>query len=343
MKRLKLNYSKVEYDREAHIYTLNGVRLSGITKMIKNQLFPDEYKGISQDILNKAAIKGSLVHENCQYYDEFGVKPQTLDSIQEELIKGGYDLDEALEKADYVYYCINRYAELKEQFLGEHLVSEYVVSDNKNFASPIDVIYQSGEKSVILADIKSVSKLNKEMVSWQLSIYAKWFEELNPDITVSDTVVIWLPEKKYGEPMVCSLERKSKEEVQRLLDCEANGMQYIAETAAETAAEKSIVVTDPKIPTEVAAMTQYVTDTLQAFKAAEEKKKEMIVKVQVAMQTFNIKSWTTDSFSFSQSADSERRTLDIKKLKETYPEIDFDDDRFYKKTKVKGGFTAKLK
>lgn len=337
---MKLNYSPVQYDREAHTYTLNGVRLQGITGLIQRQLFPDEYRNIPEDVLKKAACKGTLVHNNCQYYDEFGAMPEKLDSIVLELMENGYTPMEAVLKAEYVRDMVTRYSMLRDLNNLKHIVSEYVVSDNEHFASPIDVVYEESENSVILGDIKTVSKVSDEKVAWQLSIYAKWFEELNPHIKVSKLIVIWLPEAKYGEPKIAELQRKSNEDVQRLLDCEISGTQYLEGKAGKCT---DLTPTGNNLPAELEFMKQYVIDTLLDYKEAEARKKEMLAKVQEAMQTFKIKSWTTDTFTFTQTKDSERRTFDLDKLKIAYPDINFDDDKFYKVTKVKGGITAKLK
>lgn len=66
----------------------------------------------------------------------------------------------------------------------------------------------------MLADIKTTSKLDKEYVSWQLSVYADWFEAMNPDIPVKALYVVWLKDDKHK---VIEVERKSHEEVEALL------------------------------------------------------------------------------------------------------------------------------
>ena len=49
--------SPVIFDEAAHTYTLNGVRLSGVTAIVK-WMFPETYKDIPQSVLEKAADHG---------------------------------------------------------------------------------------------------------------------------------------------------------------------------------------------------------------------------------------------------------------------------------------------
>ena len=348
---MRLNHSKVQYDREAHTYTLDGVRLRGVTEMIKYQLQPDSYKGISEVVLNKAAMKGSWVHDTCETFDNFGTIPTEKDVEYFKDILWERGDTNAQEQVEYMRNAIvsgNEYKRLKEECGFVYEASEYIVTDGKHFASPIDKVYKVDESTVDIYDIKTISDLDKgaiEKVTWQCSIYAKWFEELNPDIKVRNIGVVWLPDKKYWKkskkPCMKTLERIPIEEVQKLLDAEVNDEKYRENSVRVSERGKEVVKVEAGIPSQVAAMKEYVIDTLETFKRAEEQKKEMIAKVGDAMAKFNIKSWSTDGFVFSRSADSERRSLDIEKLKEAYPEIDF--EQFYKVTNVKGSISVKLK
>ena len=61
-----------------------------------------------------------------------------------------------------------------------------------------------------LCDIKTTASLDKEYLSWQLSLYAyaygKEFDKL---------YAIWLPKKDLGK--LVEIERRSKEEIEKLL------------------------------------------------------------------------------------------------------------------------------
>ena len=324
---MRLNATNVIYDRNEHTYTLNGVLLSGVTAMIKYQLQPDSYKGIPKEILDRAAAKGSLIHDMCEDYDNYG------------------DSHNDYHVEDYARLC-------KEKGL-VYEMSEYVVSDGKYFASPIDKVYRVDDNTVDIGDIKTISKFgdeDREKVTWQTSIYAHGLEQMNPGIKVRNLYVIWLPDLKYQsstkKPMIEVLKRVSDDEVQRLLDCEVNDEKYRENSVPRSQrgnVGSEVVKADPLVPAQVAMLHKYVIEVLENYAEAESLKKEMLAQVQEAMANNNIKSWATDKFTFSSVAASTRRTLDLAKLKEKYPEIDLEDESLYKVSNVKASFKVSIK
>ncbi|MGL5979626.1 MAG: hypothetical protein ACRCZY_01880 [Phocaeicola sp.] len=61
--------SGVQFNDELHTYTLRGERLQGITSTLLKSLFPDTYKDVDEEVLKKAAERGSLIHEQCELAD----------------------------------------------------------------------------------------------------------------------------------------------------------------------------------------------------------------------------------------------------------------------------------
>lgn len=324
---MKLNNCNVVYDRTEHTYTLNGVLLSGVTAMIKYQLQPNSYSGISKEVLERAAAKGSRIHDLCEDADNYG------------------------DVADD--YHVKDYVRMRDELGLNYLMSEYVVSDGKYFASPIDKVYEVDEHTVDIGDVKTISKMGDEeleKVTWQTSIYAKWLEELNPGVKVRNLYVIWLPDLKYQsgnkKPMIKKLDRIPDAEVQRLLDAEVNNEKYREDSVPRSEREGyvgAVVKSDSLVPAQVAALKQYVIEVLDNFAEAEALKKDMLDKVREAMSAYNIKSWATDMFTFSVTADSQRKTLDMSKVKAKYPDIDWDNEEFYKVSSVKGSFRVSTK
>ena len=60
------------------------------------------------------------------------------------------------------------------------LANEYTVSDEEYFASNIDCVWEK-EGEISLADIKTTYRIDKESLSWQLSIYAYLLRGRIPD------------------------------------------------------------------------------------------------------------------------------------------------------------------
>lgn len=187
--RPMLNDVPVRFDCDAHTYTmLDGTVLSGITGLLKERLFPTQYAGVDPEVLNNAAAYGSAVHRMCEAYDTVGAYPDNED--------------------------LHAYVGVKNEYELEHLCSEYLVTDCEKYASCIDKVYEVDDNTVDLADIKTTYSLNKEYVSWQLSVYAYLFEKVNPCIKVRNLYAIHL---KKGEGKLVQVSRKDVEEVKELL------------------------------------------------------------------------------------------------------------------------------
>lgn len=186
-----LNKSEVVFDPIEHTYTLNGITLQGITHVIRNKLFPDEYDNIPDSVLNKAAERGHRIHKVLEMHDIYNIETQDCEELSN-YIKAVQDYP----------------------FLANHVASEYIITDRQQYASAIDKVYDDGKGGVILADIKTTYTLNTEYVSWQLSIYSYFFSMLNPSINVSQLYAIWLRGDKFK---IVEVKRQSIDDVKMLL------------------------------------------------------------------------------------------------------------------------------
>ena len=78
MAKKRLAVSSVVFNQEEHSYTnIGGCTLSGVTSLLKRQLFKDKYADIPQHILDKAAERGTKIHEEVSDYINFGKEPTT--------------------------------------------------------------------------------------------------------------------------------------------------------------------------------------------------------------------------------------------------------------------------
>ena len=171
--------------------------------MLKRQLFADKYKGIPDFVLKRAAERGTLIHEDCEFADATGLEPQTTEG--------------------------KNYISLRKDY--QVVANEYTVTDSEYFASNIDCVWAQGDE-VILADIKTTSHLDEEYVAWQLSIYAYLFELQNPHLKVARLFAVWLRDEIAK---LVEVERKPAEEVTKLMECEKRGEKYLAPVEEEKA------------------------------------------------------------------------------------------------------------
>lgn len=198
---MKLAKCKVVFDELNHTYTLGDKTLSGVTGLLGRQLFKSKYDGIPEEVMNKAAERGNLIHRQIEMYEALG--GDTLASS---------------ELASYI--------SLKDSNGYKTIGSEYLVSNNETVASAIDVVYEK-DGEVVLCDIKTTSKLDKEYLSWQLSIYKYLFLLGNPKLKVAGLVAVWLPKEQYGDPTLVEVEEIEQSLVEDLIATDARGEQWV--------------------------------------------------------------------------------------------------------------------
>lgn len=291
---MKLNKSSVVFDSQNHTYTLDGRQLSGITSLLDRQLFKDKYSGIPEEILKKAADRGTYIHQCCELIDE-GFSCDTQEALNYMELKSKYNL-------------------LIEE-------SEYLVSDNENYASCIDKVYRYNEDTFYLGDIKTTYKLNKEYVQWQLSIYAYLFELQNQGSKVSSIFAIWL---RGDTCQLVELDRIPAEKVRMLLEADSKGLQY----------EESKL---PVIFNEIEVLIVGIENQLKSLTA---QKKAITDGAMKAMVQAGIYSWKGEKVSITRKTASTRKSFDKEAFEKDYPNV---YDKYLKETPVSESLVFKLK
>lgn len=187
--------SKVIFNKEDHTYKLGEVFLQGITGILSKHLFQDKYDNVPDFVLQRAASRGTFIHECCELVDTLGIIPDSIEA--------------------------QNYIKLKEEHGLNTIANEYIVSDEQHFASAIDVVLSDYS----LADIKTTAKFDNDYVSWQLSIYAYLFELQNPELKANKLYGIWL---RNDTAELIEVEKKPKELIKELLRCEVEGELFVS-------------------------------------------------------------------------------------------------------------------
>lgn len=298
---MELVKSPVVFDPEAHTYSLpDGTRLQGITGMIRRQLFPDEYKDVPQHILDHAAERGHAIHQLCELADDLGIAPDNPEA--------------------------QAYVRLKADLGLDYLCSEYIVSDESYFASPIDKVYRDGGDTFALADIKTTYRLNEEYVRWQLSIYALLFETQNPGAKASRLLALWL---RDGRASAYPVERIPVETVRELMQAEVEGRQF--------ANPLSVPAT---LPEKYRQMERQIAEIDRQAKYWAEQKKRLTDGIMREMVLAGAYQWDGDGISISRKKESIRKGFDPKRLKQDHPDI---YARYVTESPVAGSVTIKIK
>ena len=299
---MKLVKSKIRFDEEQHRYFLDEKELSGITGTLIKKAFPDTYRGIPDAVLAKAAERGSVVHQNLELFDtvcnsDINIMPSVLPEVKD-------------------------YNEMLISYGLHHIDSEYLVTDNENFASAIDKVLADNEGNIYLADIKTTATLHYDNVSLQLSIYAKWFEEQNPDLKVKEIVCMWF---KNGQSKFQPLPRVSEEQIDELINA------YLADDA-----DYQYKVEVPEQFSSLEQEYRLITARMDALKIKQDDLKEQMMKMMEANKQKSIK---TNIGSYYYVAATTKKTFDTKLFKDTEP----DHYEYYlKETTTKPSIRIKL-
>lgn len=137
----------LEYIDETHTYLVDGVIVPSITQILKIK-FGNKYNGVSKEVLNNAAVKGTAVHEAIENYCKMG-----------EVI----DLKE-----------VKNFIFLQKQYKFEVIENEVPIILFKG-----NVPIAAGRLDLVLrmkgliggGDIKRTSTLDKEYLAYQLNLY----------------------------------------------------------------------------------------------------------------------------------------------------------------------------
>lgn len=280
---IQLANSGVLFDKESHTYSYNGKKMEGVTKMLRKRLFPTEYAGISQEVLDAAAARGTAIHEACE------------------------DADNGLPVVTEYLAEVKAYERERDKKELRHLASEYLVTDKTYFASAIDKIYKVDDATVDLGDVKTTSTLNKEYVSWQLSIYAHLFEKQNPDIKVRHLYAIHI---RDGKCRTVRVKRKSDAEVEKLMMDEI----FDAPVAIETPSL-------PAMPDQYKEMQWDIRGMMETYVELKEKLEAIKGKLLEEMDLAEVSKWQGDMLTFTRKADSSRETFDSKRFKAEHPDL----------------------
>lgn len=275
---MKLKYSLIQFDPEEHKYlTPEGKELLGVTGLLSRQLFAGKYDGIPREILTKAADHGSLVHREINDFITLGFSPKT---------------PEAREA-------------IKEFNPDTCAASEYLVSDSENYATMIDFV----DKEFNLYDFKTTAVLDKEYVSWQLSVSAYLFKCQNGFEPKNFYAVHLRGDKMDVKPV----EKKSEEEVLELLACDLAGEKYLEKKSAPVKADLPLVQVKQLESTiiEIEAELKHFTDL----------REELFRQIYDKMEEKDLKKIETDDLIITRVLPSESISIDTKRLKEEMPEV----------------------
>lgn len=144
----------LEYIDESHTYLFDGVILPSITQILKVK-FGNKYNGVSKNILEKASLKGNVVHEAIENYEKNNINAGNIKELR-----------------NYIF--------LKKRFNFECVGNEVPIVlflDGKPIsAGRVDLILNENGK-IGIGDIKRTSVFDKEYVAYQTNLYRIGYQQ----------------------------------------------------------------------------------------------------------------------------------------------------------------------
>lgn len=143
----KIKEHTLEYIDETHTYLVDGVIVPSITQILKTK-FGKKYDGIDERVLNRAAEKGTAVHEAIENYCKTG------------------------EEGDLIE--VKNFKFLQKQYKFEVLENEVPIilfkDETPIAAGRLDLVLKIDDV-VGGGDIKRTATLDKEYLAYQLNLY----------------------------------------------------------------------------------------------------------------------------------------------------------------------------
>jgi hypothetical protein len=267
----------VIFKEEEHEYWLGDKQLSGITERINDVLYGgNKYAGVPEHTMERARMRGSLIHKEIEEYYVGGILGFT-DELQ-------------------------RFIELQEEHGFKVLANEYTVTDFERYSTNIDLILYNNE-DIELCDIKSTAQLDKEYLSWQLSINAYLLEKII-NMPITKLSAYWT---RSGE--IVSIERKSNEEVEKFLYSHATLEPQERLELSNDQAEKFI-----SLQNEISRLK----NQLKELENTENEFKQVFME---KMKENNIKSFDLGAVKITYIAPTTRKSFDSKKFELEHKEL----------------------
>lgn len=288
-----LKFSNIVFDEQKHEYLLGEKKLSGITHIIHQYICKDKYDGVSDETLKAASDRGSSIHK-----------------MIELLVCGFPILDKAPEVDNFIKLQLET---------GIHFIeSEYLVSDETNFATKIDLVDDVHN----LYDIKTTYELDKEYLSWQLSIDAYLFE-LQNGFPAGKLYGLWLRDEKCK---LVEVQRIDNYIIKGLLEAAANGEEWEKPERTLALNEK-----DEQMLVSLADVEDAIIELDRKKDELAEQKKKLCAYFEELMEANAVYKFETDRLRITRVAAGEKTMVDSDKLK-----ADGLYDKYSKKVASKG-------
>lgn len=301
----------ITMDENTHTYFVDGqIADISVTELLHKHGLAPSYDGVDEEVLNAARERGKSVHADIEKY----------------IMADGY-VPETREGLAFAHW-----AEMKTEWaLAEQKLA--IEWKGKFIACTADLLavlmLEKGPSVSVIADHKTTSRFQREYVSWQVSIYDFIARHIGRQL-INDKVFYWQGAEKLlcflydkdGKMEVKECDKIPDSEIERLLDCEANGEIYtrpalVLENDMAAALEKAELL---------------VIETERAAKTAKAQAEALRAALCTEMERQGIFSWSGEKINATYRAGSERVSVDSTRLKKELPDV---YEKYTKTSRVK--------
>lgn len=170
---------KVEFIEDGHIYLVNGIQVESVTQLLQ-KVFPDKYSSVPASILAQKAEYGTTIHSAIERHEN-GLKTAHM--------------------GIWAKIALAQYEKLKKENGFTVESQEQIVFYKDKFCGRYDMTVINKNGLLCLGDIKTTYKLDRDYLSYQLSLYElayEWTYEVEP-FPFAEMFCLWLPKGELGE------------------------------------------------------------------------------------------------------------------------------------------------
>lgn len=291
--------SEIRFDEATHTYWIGDNKVISVTQLLQKYGLAPSYNNVSTETLNRKAEYGKLVHKELEEYVKSGAMGFTD------------------ELKLFIELC-------KEKHITP-LKSEFMVF-NGLVAGTVDLLAKV-DNDLVLLDYKTTSTLHYETVCWQLSIYAYLYNFMNE----KEVNVIKAIHFKDGKAELVDLKLKPKEEIEKLLEAEKNGTDYVP-TVQEIVSRETL-----ETLAEIQKMIDFHKKQQEKLNTQAEAIKNQFINL---MEQNGIKTLDNEFFRVTYKAPRIDLRLDTKRIQAEQPEL---CKNYMKETPYKASVVITLK
>ena len=303
--------TSVRFFADGHYYMLGEEKVKHtLTRVLKSFNLTPDYSFIKEDVLQQAAERGSMLHEVLEMYDKYGEIPPFIDSQYDALID------------DYIS---------KKQ---EILVSEFSVSYNTLLATNIDkLIFENDD--LIVADVKTTSKIHLESVKYQCSFGAYMLYHTT-GIKATKGRLIWLNRTK-NRCELTDFDLVPFETIEKFIPLIENE-DY--KDYREVLGISTELIVEEYVINEVCGLIEQEKQVKDKLKQLKDYLTELMRTNGVKQAKFSA-SRTGVNLQMTYVLPSVKKTFDIKAFQNDNPDLDL--SKYYKETEVSDGIRLTVK